>query len=84
MLGSEGWLSQSGKEVRRSSAKARCHGIQSQMMEHVCLKSLADAEESEKKKNRHTHSKSKSFLRGNLEQTDVDRQSTSSCQGEET
>lgn len=43
MLGSKGWLSQPGKEVRRSSAKVRCHGIQSQMMKHVCLKSRADA-----------------------------------------
>lgn len=43
MLGSKWWLSKSGKEVRRSSAKVRCHGIRSQMMEHVCLKSWADA-----------------------------------------
>lgn len=42
MVDSNWWLSQHGNEVRRSSAKAQCHGIQSQMMEHMCLKSPAD------------------------------------------
>lgn len=52
-------------------------------MEHVCLKSLAD-EERKKKSQTETHTKLKSFLRRNLKQTDVDRQTTSSSQGEET
>lgn len=81
VLGSKGRWSQSGKEVRRSSAKVRCHGIRSQMMEHVCLKSLADAEGEMPDA---ASIKSKSFLSWNLKQTDVDRQTTSSFQGEET
>lgn len=52
-------------------------------MEHVCLKSLADAEK-KKRSQTQMHTKSKSFLRCNLKQTDVDRQTTSSFQGEET
>lgn len=52
-------------------------------MEHVCLKSRADVGREGAECQTRDSAKSKSFLSRNLKQIDVDRQTTSSFQGEE-